>query len=155
MTDEDRTNEQTSTIFTAPLSTTVTVVNLTKSSAPTFDTAYLKELKPDSKLNYSTGISAWCLNTMVSEVDCNSARKRNHKKYNEGKLLDSKIAEWKAQSGGKVFSADEVRLGLGVLNKIKRNKYANKKKEREAKKKASVEHVNLVREVELIKEEMR
>ena len=87
---------------------------------------------------------------MVFEVDRNSTRQRNQKKYNEGRSLDSKIAEWKSPSGGKVFIAGKV----GILAKVKLNKQDNKKKEREAKEKASIEHANLVREAELIKEKM-
>ena len=92
---------------------------------------------------------------MFSEVDRNSARLRNHKKFNKGKSLDSNIAEWKAPYGGKVFSAGKVRLGLGILAKVKQSKQAIKKKEREAKEKDFFEHENLVREAELIKEDMR
>ena len=53
-----------------------------------------------------------------------------------------------------MFSADKVKLGLGILAKVKRNKQTNNKKEREANKKASIENSNLVHEAELIKEDM-
>ena len=52
---------------------------------------------------------------MVLEVDRNFTRQRNQNKYNEVRSLDSKIAEWKSPSDGKVFNAGKV----GILTKAK------------------------------------
>ena len=53
-----------------------------------------------------------------------------------------------------MFTVVEVRGFLDILAKVKLNKQANKIKEREAKEKAYIDHVNLVCEAELIKEDL-
>ena len=53
-----------------------------------------------------------------------------------------------------MYISGEVRLGLGILAKVKQNRQVNKNKEREAKEKVSIEYVNLVRKGGLIKQEI-
>ena len=103
MTDEDHEKEKdTICIPTGILNPTL---DLTTDS-PTYDPKYLPSTQtPDKPLNFSQGMSAWCLDTMVSEGDRNAARQRNRTKLNDGKSLEEKLQGWKKCTGGRLFLA--------------------------------------------------
>ena len=64
-------------------------------------------------------MAAWSLDTMVLSADRIATVQRDIDKYNEGKSLVDKLAEWKIPSGGKWFSAGEVKLGQLIIDKVK------------------------------------
>ena len=150
MTDSDRENETSSTTVVVPYHVLHLIVDVTDVTVPTFDPVYLsQELKPAVQLNYSSGISAWCLDTMASSADRTSATQRNIVKYQEGQSLQEKMDGWKKPTGGKVFSCGEVRLGVSILNKVKENKDMLFAKEKEKK---QVDHIAYVKMVDDAKE---
>ena len=99
-------------------------------------------------------MSAWCLDTMVAAEDRNASRQRNIKQYQEGKSIEDKITEWKRPTGGKVFSAGEVKLGVDILKKVKQNKDKLLEKEKAVKESSRVEYAKLVAEAVKIKDMM-
>ena len=73
MTDEDREKENES--ITIPQSIKHNIIDISDEFYPSFDPKFLQsETPPETPLNYSQGMSAWCLDTMVSEGDRNAAR---------------------------------------------------------------------------------
>ena len=64
---------------------------------------------------------------MVSEADRNYARQRSQKKHNKCISLDSKIVEWKAPSGSKLFIVSEVRLDIGNPDQSKTKQIGQQK----------------------------
>ena len=155
MTDSDRENETSSSTVIVPYHVLHPLVDVTDVTVPTFDPVYLsQESKPAVQLNYSSGISAWCLDTMVSSADRTSATQRNIVKYQEGQSLQEKMNGWKKPTGGKVFSCGEVRLGVDVLNKVKENKDNLLAKEKEKKEVEQIAYVKMVDDAKELKQKM-
>ena len=92
MTDEDRTKE--SETITIPKSILSPTLDLTDDSTPHFDPQYLSSGTKPNPLNFSNGMSAWCLDTMVGESDQSAARQRNRTQLNKGKSLEDKMKGW-------------------------------------------------------------
>ena len=155
MTDSDRENETSSSTVIVPYHVLHPLVDVTDVTVPTFDPVYLsQESKPAVQLNYSSGISAWCLDTMVSSADRTSATQRNIVKYQEGQSLQEKMNGWKKPTGGKVFSCGEVRLGVDVLNKVKENKDNLLAKEKDKKEVEQIAYVKMVDDAKELKQKM-
>ena len=149
MTDEDRTKE--SETITIPKSILNPTLDLTDDT-PHFDPQYLSSGATEPKpLNFSNGMSAWCLDTMVGEADRNAARQRNKTQLNEGKSLEEKMKGWTKCTGGKLFQAGEVRLGQDVLTKVQANKTKRHAEERTKEKKAAEDYLQLVSNADRVK----
>ena len=69
-------------------------------------------------------------------------------------MIEDKIAEWKKPTGGKVFSAGEVKLDVDILRNVKENKDKLLEKERAAKESNRMDYAKLVAEAIKIKEMM-
>ena len=167
MTDEDRAKELESGLVILPTPTTSTIaatatstVAITAAATTTSIVPYnqttsivppdlTSEPKPDIQLNYSNGMAAFCLDTIISEEDRTAAIQRNKQKYYKGKSLNEKVANWKRPSGGKWFAAGEVRLGQCILDKVKQNKQdeLKKKKDADAKQQAKQREVDTKQDV--------
>ena len=91
-----------------------------------------------------------CIESIVAEKDIMAARERNKVKWNEGKTLHDKMKEWRAPSGGKMFAAGEVRLGVCILDKVKQNIKEQAVKKRKAIEKATSKYADTVRKSEEI-----
>jgi len=154
MTDEDKQDELNSNAITLPLPSSCTTLVVSDSTlTPTFDPSFLRitDGQEHTPLNYSQGMTACCLDAMVSENDIKEARQRNQQNKNKGKSLKEKVEGWRKVIGGKLFAAGECRLGKSVFERVKANKTTQTRKDKATREKASAAYVELVNKLEEVK----
>lgn len=74
-----------------------------------------------SKLNYSYGEAARCIEQIVSQEDLQSARDRIQKNRDVGKMRQELVNGVKRLSAGNLFLADICSVGIEVTKRIKNN----------------------------------
>ena len=98
-----------------PIQTRESIIDLS-SNDPTIDPTYLPVPIHASTPNFTTGVAAWCLDTIVKDQDLYAARGRIKKNREEGKLLKEKLIESKKITVGCLFKADSCRIGKTIFD---------------------------------------
>ena len=94
---------------------------------------------PVERLNYSNGVAAMCLDSMVAHDDLMQARERIRREQSEGKTISERIKDQKgAVTAGKLFNVGVCRIGRTVFDLVNENA-TNVKKQAEEKGKAARE----------------
>ena len=88
-----------------------------------------------NELNFSSGMSGFCLQSILSQQMLQNARSKLNETIDKGKILKDHIKKTKALSAGIIFKAGEVRLGKTVFDVHKHNLKEKKKKLNEKTKK--------------------
>ena len=88
-----------------------------------------------NELNFSSGMSGFCLQSILSQQMLQNARSKLNETIDKGKILKDHIKKTKALSAGIIFKAGEVRLGQTVFDVHKHNLKEKKKKLNEKTKK--------------------
>ena len=88
-----------------------------------------------NELNFSSGMSGFCLQSILSQEMLQNARSRLNETVEKGKILKDHIKKSKSLSAGIIFKAGEVRLGQTVFDIHKQNLKEKKRKENEKTKK--------------------
>ena len=88
-----------------------------------------------NNLNFSSGMSGFCLQSILSQEMLQNARSRINENIDKGKILMDHIKKSKALSAGIIFKAGELRLGKTVFDLHKENLREKKRKMNEKMKK--------------------
>ena len=119
-----------------PLATATAAVSTIPSSpeCPPLTTASSPVTNPPvERLNYSNGVAAMCLDSMVAHDDLMQARERIRREQSEGKTISERIKEQKgAVTAGKLFNVGVCRIGRTVFDLVNENA-TNVKKQAEEK----------------------
>ena len=109
--------ELVSSIVISTQTTTCTTLAVTKPT-PTFDPQYLNAPPPPADslaLNYSTGTSAFCLDSLVQHSELMKSRERVKNERDNGKTVKEKIQAAKRVTAGVLFKASSCRIGKDVF----------------------------------------
>ena len=74
-----------------------------------------------NQLNFSSGMSGFCLQSILSQEMLQNARSKLNETVEKGKILKDHIKKSKSLSAGIIFKAGEVRLGKTVFDVHKQN----------------------------------
>ena len=97
-------------------------------------------------LNFSSGMSGFCLQLILSQEMLQNARSRINENIDKGKILKDHIKKSKALSAGIIFKAGELRLGKTVFDIHKENLREKKRKMNEKiKKDEKLYHENVAK----------
>ena len=81
-----------------------------------------------NELNFSSGMSGFCLQSILSEEMLQNARSRINESIDKGKILKDHIKKSKSLSAGIIFKAGQLRLGKTVFDIHKENLREKKRK---------------------------
>ena len=99
------------------------------------DTSSIIHNNLPNDLNFSSGMSGFCLQSILSQEMLQNARSRINENIDKGKILKDHIQKSKSLSAGIIFKAGELRLGKTVFDIHKDNLREKKKKMNEKMKK--------------------
>ena len=90
-----------------------------KENMPTFDTKFLKKEKQMPKLNFTTGDSAFCIDSLIHHKELLKARDRIKKEQQHGLTLKDRLKTSKRITAGILVKARSHRIGKTVFDIVK------------------------------------
>ena len=90
----------------------------------------IKSLEENKELNFGNGVSKYCLESLVSSQQLQTARENVKKQVQEGKSLQERLESLKKISAGKIFKAGTNQIGQTIFD-LKRDNDAKAKSEAE------------------------
>ena len=115
MTSVEREEENLSEAVTPSNACIDSILDLTAES-PTFDPAFLKMTTYDKSWNYTNGVSAFCVDALVSHQQLMQSRERAKKERDNGKTTREKLEVGKRVTASVLFHAKTARLGMDVFD---------------------------------------
>ena len=91
---------------------------------PTFNPTYLENSVNEEikEVKFATGMSAWCIDTILQKYDLNEARIGIKKNRKVCQTLKEKLVESKSIIAGRLFKAGSVRIGKTLFGIQKENR---------------------------------
>lgn len=124
MTDEERENEKKDKEVIIPFHAKENFIEI-NDDLPTYDEKFLLDPKDERKntiINTNTGVSAYCIDALVSHQDLMDSRNRQKKKRIDAKEEDDMLAKVKDNVGklsaGNHFLQGNIRLGQSCLDQL-------------------------------------
>ena len=91
---------------------------------PSFEQRFLGmgELKPIPRLNFKTGVSKFCLETLVSNKQLQRAQESVSKQVEKGKTIEERLNSLKKITAGQLFKAGSNQIGRTIFEIKKETK---------------------------------
>ena len=138
MTKDEKVQVSSSSHFAVPLKENKISSDMAITKASNTENCSIASQQSITSLNFSTGISSFCLQSIISSEQLQEARAKIASDRNEGKNLFQQLQEAKKLTAGICYKNRAVRLGESVFNICKekveqKNNEINKKLKRKGK----------------------
>ena len=114
-----------------PIQTRESIIDLSHSE-PTVNPTFLSPTPVTATPNFTTGVAAWCLDSIVKDHDLNAARVRIKKNLQDGKSLKEKLIESKRITAGRLFKAGSCRIGKTIFDLHKEKRFKEEQERTQA-----------------------